>query len=382
MTMSSDEFSDVLCEKMEVLRPHSFFATQQSKFFEECKESLKPGEVVVSADFSENYAFVVQDAAQGFHWNNSQCTIHPFVIYFRSSSSVVHLSFLAISDCLQHDTIAVDLFQKRLITFLKTKLDFVPEKILYLSDGAASQYKNRKNFLNLCCHYSDFRIQPEWHFSATSHGKDACDGLGGTVKRLAARASLQRPRPYEDQILTPFQLYEWAAKTIVSVSFVFCSTAEYENEKAFLETRFLKSKTITGTRSLHAFIPKSEEVVTTKKFSSSNNCKDERVTRHGEELEIEKVSGYVTCAHEKHWWLGCVLEKDLENAVLRLNLLHPHGPDQTFRYPATLNIITVPMSSILTILNPRTTTGSIYSILKKEKYSSYSKTQSKTIKYY
>ena len=61
---------------------------------------------------------------------------------------------------------------------------------MYFSDGAASQYKNRKNFLNLCFHKSDFGVPAEWHFSATSHGKGACDGLGGTVKCLAARASL------------------------------------------------------------------------------------------------------------------------------------------------------------------------------------------------
>ena len=28
-------------------------------------------------------------------------------------------------------------------------------------------------------------------FFATSHGKNACDGVGGTIKRLAAHASLQ-----------------------------------------------------------------------------------------------------------------------------------------------------------------------------------------------
>ena len=42
-------------------------------------------------------------------------------------------------------------------------------------------------------HEADFGVPAEWHFSATSHGKGACDGVGGTVKRLAARASLQRP---------------------------------------------------------------------------------------------------------------------------------------------------------------------------------------------
>ena len=81
------------------------------------------------------------------------------------------------------------------------------------------------------CH--DFGIKAEWHFSATYHGKGACDGLGGTVKRLAAKASLQRP--YEDQIMMPFQLYEWASKNIPSVTFVYCTTEEYEREKSFLE---------------------------------------------------------------------------------------------------------------------------------------------------
>ncbi len=89
MTKPSDEFVETLCEKLEKLQSHSFIATQQSQFYEECKASLKPDEVVVSADFSENYAFVLQDAAQGFHWNNSQCTIHPFVVYLKESLSIV-----------------------------------------------------------------------------------------------------------------------------------------------------------------------------------------------------------------------------------------------------------------------------------------------------
>ena len=59
-------------------------------------------------------------------------------------------------------------------------------------DGSAAQYKNQKIFINLCYHHSDFGVQAEWHFYATSHGKGPCDGIGGTVKRLAAKASLQR----------------------------------------------------------------------------------------------------------------------------------------------------------------------------------------------
>ena len=81
--------------------------------------TLLPRQFVVIGDFSENYSFVLQDAAQGFHWNNSQATIHPFVAYYRQSGKLEYVSYIIISDCLHHDTIAVHLFQKNLAQFLQ-----------------------------------------------------------------------------------------------------------------------------------------------------------------------------------------------------------------------------------------------------------------------
>jgi len=71
----------------------------------------------------------------------------------------------------------------------------------YYSDGYAGQNKNLKNFFNLCQHKTDFGIEAKWVFFATSHGKQPCDSIGGTVKHLTAKASLQQP--YNNQILTP-----------------------------------------------------------------------------------------------------------------------------------------------------------------------------------
>ena len=85
-----------------------------------------------------------------------------------------------ISDCLEYDRVAVHLFPKRLIAFSRRKVSSNSQNIYY-SDGAASQYKNLKNFINLCLHQEDFGVHTELYFSATSHGKGACDGLGGTV---------------------------------------------------------------------------------------------------------------------------------------------------------------------------------------------------------
>ena len=62
--MPADEFVEAFCVKLQLLRPHSFIAKEQSAFYKKCKDSLVHGEVLVTVDFSENYAFVLQDAAR------------------------------------------------------------------------------------------------------------------------------------------------------------------------------------------------------------------------------------------------------------------------------------------------------------------------------
>lgn len=329
-----DEFINMFCDKLELLLSHS---TQQASFYNDRKSSLLQGEVIVTADFSENYAFILQDAAQGFHWNNSQATIHPFVIYYKDSEKLCHLSYVIISDCLHHDTVAVYLFQKYLMAYLKTQLAS-PSKIHYFSDGAAAQYKNRKNFINLCHHEEDFGISAQWHFSATSHGKDACDGLGGTVKRLAARASLQRP--YDEQIMTPRQLFDWACNNIPSVAFEYCSSEEYERQQIFLEDRFQRARTIPGTRKLHSFVPVSREKLRTRYFSSSTTFKDVSVSIRENELSLEEISGFVTCCYDEQWWVACVLQLN-DNETVKVAMLHPHGPSNSFKYPSKQLIYTL-----------------------------------------
>ena len=79
-----EEFADTFCEKIELLRPHSFIATEQASFYASHKATLKTGEFLVTADF----LVVLQDAAQGFHWNNSQATLHPFVAYYSRTSEL------------------------------------------------------------------------------------------------------------------------------------------------------------------------------------------------------------------------------------------------------------------------------------------------------
>ena len=207
-------------------------------------------------------------------------------------------------------------------------------------------------------------VSAQWHFSATSHGKGACDGLGGTVKRLAARASLQRP--YDEQIMTPRQLFEWASSSIPAVFFEYCSTEDYKREQIHLEGRFQRARTIPGTRKLHSFVPISKDRVTTRVFSSSTTSKEEKVTSYESEIPLEQISGFVTCFYDGQWWVACVLQLNADNDEVRVTLLHPHGPSRSFRYPRVQDIINVPISDILTAVDPRTTTGRVHTLTQKE----------------
>ena len=154
------------------LQLHDFIAKNQAKFLAYKKENLTSGEFIVIADFSENYSFVVQDENQSFHWNNLQATVHPFLCYYKNTDRKLDsVCFCIISENKEHDTIAVHLFQRKLVSFLTEHFGTKPRQIMYMSDGCAGQYKNCYNFTNLCHHEKDFGVPAEWHFFATSHGK-------------------------------------------------------------------------------------------------------------------------------------------------------------------------------------------------------------------
>lgn len=93
----------------------------------------------------------MQEAAQGFHWNNDQATIFPMVVYYTKDNNIKHFSLVGISRCLKHDTIFIYLFQRFAVI----------DTIFYFSDGAPQQFKNKKAFTNLCYHNADFEINAE-----------------------------------------------------------------------------------------------------------------------------------------------------------------------------------------------------------------------------
>lgn len=175
-----------------------------------------------------------------------------------------------ISDHMAHDTHAVYSFQKILTTYIKQNLPNV-NHIEYFSEGSAAQYKNYKNFVNLCHHENDFNLTAERNFFATSHGKGPCDGIGGVIKRLATRYSKQLVQSGKDRLLTAKQLYEYANENIKGVEVYWVRTEDIEEVKKYLCTRFENANKIPGCRGQHYFLPDTNHSISVHRISPISN---------------------------------------------------------------------------------------------------------------
>lgn len=259
---------------LSVLRKHDFIAKQQSKYLRSVKETLQLGEYVVIMDFSENYKFITQNEVQAAYYYTHQATLFPIVAYFKTEEGELRiLSYAIISEEKTHDTVAVFGFQTKFINFLRTDGANYPNprKFYYFSDGAVSQFKNKKNFNNVNYHYEDFNIDCEWNFFATSHGKGPSDGVGGTIKREARAASLRSVG--ESLINTPREFYEWCKykSNIKSIHFEYVTKSEFAKTKKKLAERFSGLSTIKQTRQMHQVMPNDDKnFIKTKMFSNSD----------------------------------------------------------------------------------------------------------------
>ena len=108
-------------------------------------------------------------------------------------------------------------------------------------------------------------------------------------KRLAAKASLQRP--YSSQIMTPHQLFDWAIQNIKGVQIKYRTMDDYGQEEIFLEERLKISRTIPSTQKLHCFKSLSNTKILTRSFSNSSIAKEERAVHlHKTEIPSDEIN--------------------------------------------------------------------------------------------
>jgi hypothetical protein len=214
----------------------------------------------------------LQDEIQNFHFTRPQATVNVAVIYYKDQEVLKHFNFVALSDHSKHDYVAVHIFIKMLVQFIQHKCRFVT-KMYYFTDGAGSQYKNKYNFRNLCHHIEDFGIPAEWNFFASCHGKGACDGIGGTVKRAASEENLKRSA--RNQMQNANDLFTFCTRKFEDINFVLYTQNDYNQLRAELSERMKDVKTISGTQQFHSYVPVNRELIKVKHSSLDKNdyCK-------------------------------------------------------------------------------------------------------------
>lgn len=157
------------------------------------------------------------------------------------------------------------------------------------------------------------------------HGKGACDGIGGTIKRMATKASLQRP--YKDTILNALDLYNFAKESVKGIQSFFVPKHEIEISNHQLADRYKMADTIPGTRTNHSFVPINETQLCVSRVSGSTTT---FVTTMGFKEIIRPLTlqneKYVVCVYGINWWIGKFLNCCKEYNDYQIMFMHPHGP--------------------------------------------------------
>ena len=278
------------------------------------------------------------------------------------------MSYCVLSNDRKHDVAMVYEVQKGILADLKSQF---PDKsnVIYFSDGCAGQYKNRKNLYNLCHHKDDFGFKAKWIFFATSHGRQPCDGIGETVKRIVANASLKRD--LKDQILSPQDMFNFCRDNILNITFKFISQDEVNDTRDFLTSRFEGILRIPETRSFHEFIPLSKSSIQVKRTSEDpepslvHNFK--KGTQERDIIQVE-ILDYVTCLYDNKWWVGIKIGIDREEEDMQIKFMHPPGPSRSFQWPNIDDICWVPNEHILYKIDiPTTSSGRSYNIKQEDR---------------
>ena len=113
---------------------HKFRAEWQQTQQSACKEQLKPNELIMIMDFSENYKCLFQNEVQSAFFDQTLVTIHPIMCYYRQKvEDLFKYSITCITDDLKYDSTLVKVFEDRSFAIIEEQQRFDP--IYQWTDG-------------------------------------------------------------------------------------------------------------------------------------------------------------------------------------------------------------------------------------------------------
>ena len=208
-TVSKEEIKDIVNSRFEDLRHHVRRCTTQYKELEYLSNHLRPGEITLQMDYSENYACIYQDEPSALYFDKHQMTMHPMVTHFRNVNNVlVHKSIIGISSETKHSAPTTVAFLRKVVPLISDLIGLKLVEIHYVSDSPVSQYRNRSIVRFLKEHKKEMGMNADWTYFEAGHGKGPCDGVGGALKH-AAELAVRKGTIISDAT----QMFQWASQS-------------------------------------------------------------------------------------------------------------------------------------------------------------------------
>lgn len=204
--VSLDTFLRELQDYSEIISTHQRIKDIQREAIKDIKDFAKKDSkcLVLHGDFAENWAVILKNEIQSYYYKKDQISIFTAVCYHGNDKT---MSYAVVSDDRKHDSAHAIMAMNMIIEDVKKQTDLHSfEEIITISDGAGSHFKNRYQFHE----FKNSKTNRRWLFSATGHGKGACDGVGGLVKHYASSHNLN------DETLDFIQNAEGFAKHVKS----------------------------------------------------------------------------------------------------------------------------------------------------------------------
>ena len=171
-------------------------------------------------------------------------TLHCSGMAFRRNSLV----YMVVTDYMNCDKQAVDTFNAPSSEKWSCCSRF---EVNIFSDGAAQHFKQNFTLNNITAAGEELGVSLDWHFLAISHGKDAAEGIGGSIKRAVwtnISARLSSVTGSKSLITCPYKLCKATKILRLTALEEDCekSKLEHKSSKIVPEFQRFKKYTVSG----------------------------------------------------------------------------------------------------------------------------------------
>ena len=219
--------------------------------------SLRCGEILIHEDFSENFHCKQATEIQSAYYATIGVKLFTVMIYYQKDGDLKHKCCVVVSDSLDHSTDTDVAFYKRVLDYAREIIEV--NHVHFVSDGAASQFKNRFTVQNLRRLKADHGATADWSYFETSHGKGAVDGVGGTIKQQVL-LSVYRGQSVVNSVKT---LVETATKLTEKskglMKIILVTAAEIDKNSKLCKERWAMALPAPGIQKAHYICIKDEE---------------------------------------------------------------------------------------------------------------------------